>query len=405
MTNALPNTFCVLPWIHLHTTPAGSVAPCCIAESCSTDGMGKIENYNLTELVNSDPMKQLRLDMLDGIRNIECNKCYSQEDSGIESFRQTMTSQYIDSIDELINNTNRDTGEINDFKMRYFDMRFSNICNFKCRTCSQDYSSQWEQENSRHESFFTPVPKFNNTELLEDIVSQVKYMDSAYFAGGEPLIMEEHYVLLEEMIKQGRTDIKLKYNTNLSNIKFKNRDLLGLWKHFEQDIEVFASVDHVKERAEYIRSGTDWAVVEQNLHSIRSMNKVDLRFNTVLSVFNYLTLDSFYQYLIDNNLYAPSSNHYMLFCTPVPLHYAAHILPTNLKDQGSIAVSNICQYMRDVGFSEGHITHISSVPNWVESTNTWVDQREHFIKEVNRLDRIRNEQFINVFPELRSLLD
>lgn len=402
MTSPVSDTFCVLPWIHLHTTPAGSIAPCCIAESCSTDSMGKIENYNLTELINSEPMKQLRLDMLAGKKNIECNKCYSHEESGIESFRQVITKPYTDYLPNLIEKTNLLTGELDNFEMRYFDMRFSNICNFKCRTCTQDYSSQWEQENLRHGFSTTPVPKFNNTILLEDIVSQVKNMDSAYFAGGEPLIMEEHYVLLEEMIKQGRTDIKLVYNTNLSTIKFKNKDLLGLWKHFKQDIEVIASIDHIKERAEYIRSGTNWAVVEQNLHSMKSQPNVDLRFNTVLSVFNYLTIDTFYQYLIDSNLYSPKSS---LFCTPVPLHYAAHILPSDLKAIGAKAISNICEYMKQIDFPDSHISYISAVPNWVDSTDTWVEQREHFIKEVSRLDSIRNESFANVFPELQSLLD
>ena len=36
------------------------------------------------------------------------------------------------------------TGRIIKFRMRYFDIRFSNICNFKCRTCGSAFSSQWE---------------------------------------------------------------------------------------------------------------------------------------------------------------------------------------------------------------------------------------------------------------------
>ena len=64
------NTFCNLPWIHLHSTPEGAAAPCCISASCSTPtGMGDTKKHRLMELVNSPIMKQLRLDMLDGKRN------------------------------------------------------------------------------------------------------------------------------------------------------------------------------------------------------------------------------------------------------------------------------------------------------------------------------------------------
>ena len=53
--------------------------------------------------------------------------------------------------------------------------------------------------------------------ILQEILEQVEYIDIAYFAGGEP-ITPEHYVILEELIRLGKTDTVLRYNTNASTV-------------------------------------------------------------------------------------------------------------------------------------------------------------------------------------------
>ena len=53
-------TFCMAPWVHIHTNPSGVAAPCCISESCNTgEGMGNSKSQSLIELVNTDKMKNL----------------------------------------------------------------------------------------------------------------------------------------------------------------------------------------------------------------------------------------------------------------------------------------------------------------------------------------------------------
>ena len=84
------------------------------------------------------------------------------------------------------------------------------------------------------------------------------------------LITPEHYVILEEMIRKGRTDTILRYNTNAS-ISYKQYDIFDLWKHFDR-IELSCSIDY-GERAEVMRHGTDWARVEEKL-KFRSLDYV-----------------------------------------------------------------------------------------------------------------------------------
>lgn len=410
--------FCPLPWAHLHVTPFGAATPCCIAESCSTrEGLGDATKLNLMELVNTDGMKKLRLDMLNGTKNHECKKCHEHEEVGVQSFRKVAIERYKHIIDDVLN-TN-DDGSVDTFNLRYYDMRFSNICNFKCRTCGQEFSSQWEQENLRSGVSWGYVnPKNKNTTLLNDVIDQIDFMEHAYFAGGEPLIMEEHYILLEEMIRRNRTDIQLNYNSNISNLKYKNKDLVELWSHFTKPISISASIDHIKERAEYIRSGTDWGVVEANFKQLKTLPYVDMTMNTVLSVFNFLTFDQFYGYLLDNDLY---EQHYSVYNMSNPEHLTCHILPPKLKRIGYAAMKNTVGMLGDKELHQG-IQTVDSANKWAMSKNTTYDYLSGvsdtsiemgdaptnislFQSEIERLDKLRGENFEKIFPELTLLLD
>jgi len=400
-------TFCMYPWVHLHTTPRGGSAPCCIAESCNVEeGMGSSLDHSLMDLVNSEQMKQLRVDMLYSKENKECSKCYVHEQQGLLSARQCANRDFGYYFDRAIDLTDLDTGEMQTFEMQYFDIRFSNICNFKCRTCGSAYSSQWENEDLKNNvPYARPVPKNNNKEFLQNVIDQIPYMDTAYFAGGEPLITEEHYILLEEMIKQKRTDIKLRYNTNLSNFKFKNKDILSIWKHFKERINIYASIDHYGERAEYIRHGTDWGVVESNFIEAKKQPFITMQINTVVSVFNFLTLREFYQYLFDKKMYQPGDWCYSLYPASDPKHWSAHILPIHLKERGRSKIEGLLQTMKSMnGFTFNQLSQVQSTIPWVFSQHTYEEQKDKFAEEVTRLDKIRGENFFATFPELNGIL-
>lgn len=399
------DSFCILPWVHIHTNPTGVAAPCCISESNSTsEGVGNAKTQSLMEIINSDKMKQLRVDMLNGTKNSECIKCYEQDALGMRSSRQDNNSRFSKEYETVINSTKPD-GYLNDFKMKYFDIRFNNICNFKCRTCGSAFSTQWEQEDLKSKvSHARIIPKNDNPKFLQEVIDQIDNIELAYFAGGEPLITEEHYILLEEMIKQNRTDITLRYNTNLSNLKFKDKDLHGLWKHFSKKIQVYASIDHFGERAEYIRNGTDWATVEENFIKIRASRNIQLQMNTVLSVFNVLTISDFYQYLIDKQLYSPTDFTYSLYSMTDPKFLSANILPAEYKTLAKQSVQKSVDILVNNRFSHDHINQLNQAGDFLSSLTTWEENKEEFRNETRRLDAIRGEDFTQTFPELAGLL-
>jgi hypothetical protein len=247
------------------------------------------------------------------------------------------------------------------------------------------------------------IEKGNTKEFLRNVIQQVPNFEVAYFAGGEPLITDEHYILLDEMIKTQNTDIQLRYNSNISNFKYKKRDIFKLWKHFSQPIQVYASIDHIGDRAEYIRSGTNWKTIEKNMKKLIKTPNIEFTVNTVYSIFNALTISHFYKYMIDNHYYTPGRTVWSLYCMDTPKHVSSHALPEEFKEQALQQLEITEQYMKDLDFEDNQIQPITNVKKWLFQENTWEEQQGEFKKEIKRLDRIRNEDFAKTFPEIKQL--
>lgn len=400
-------TFCMMPWVHIHKTPEDITLPCCIGSFDHKDDIPR--GSGIEDSINSDAMKKLRLNMLAGKYSGMCTTCYKSEDVNDGqggSYRNDNNRRYGRHLQQVLDNTGMD-GTLHNFQMRYYDIRFSNICNMKCRTCNSGYSSMWEAEDLK---FDLRGPTANNNELpelVDEIISHIPHMEHAYFAGGEPLITDDHYVILEEMIRQGRTDINLIYNTNLSNLNFKNKDIISLWEKFDNNVEVFASLDHYGKRAEYIRSGTKWDQIEDNIRILNAVNNVHFCITTTTSVFNYLTLDEFMQYFLDNDLWPNGA--WQLNPVWHPLCFSPVALPQDLKDQARERLQRQIEHCFEVlGNEQAGKSMLHEARNFYhmpESNQIWPDQQQDFIAEIQRVDQIRDENFEDVFPELRSILD
>jgi MoaA/NifB/PqqE/SkfB family radical SAM enzyme len=408
-------SLCALPWMHIHLTPDHNIMPCCITNTENAgDVVGKQED-GIDDWMNSPAMNKMRLDMLNGKKPNACNTCYHQEQS-MESFRKTTLREYGHFLPDAFEDTNED-GTLNDFKMRYLDIRFSNLCNMKCRTCGSGYSSQWEIEDAKEGfKFNDPKNEVDVSRIQQDLYDQIPNLQRAYFAGGEPLITEDHYELLEEMIRVGRTDILLSYNTNLSKLKFKDKDLMDLWGRFKNRVQVYGSLDHFGDKAEYIRTGTKWDEVMKNYRTLLESDVTQLSITTSVSIFNYGSLTSFFDYLIDqgiapwnepnrgawqiNPIYGPEE----LSFQAMPLQMKEKIAEQHLeyfttlkklrKNPNKIMFAQVEQLMRSV----------ESLHVLAKSTDKWDQIQDRFINEVKKIDNRRGEDFKKVFPELAELL-
>ena len=176
-----------------------------------------------------------------------------------------------------------------------------------------------------------------------------------------------------------------------------------MWKQFSKPIRIYASIDHIGDRAEYIRSGTDWDVIEKNFKRIREEKNIQVEVNTVYSIFNAITISHFYKFMIDNHYYTPESGIWTLYCMNAPEHLSVHVLPEDYKAQADQQLDLTISYMTDLGFRENQIEQIRQAKSWLNSKHTWAEQSQMFKEELCRLDDLRDEDFATTFPELQHL--
>lgn len=262
------DTFCSIPWLHLHATTTGEIAPCCISDPKLP--LGDLKTQDLNDIINGQKMKTMRLNMLSNQPCSECVKCYDVESANMVSRRQLENQRWAHLQDTIVKNTNRD-GSINSFAPTSVDLRLNNICNLKCRTCSGQYSNQLAVEEKK---IFNNSINFNKTltsdqrmRIFNKIIKVIDQTEVVYFAGGEPLIMREHYAILDRLISLGKTNLEIFYNTNFTNLTYKDKNVLDYWKQFS-NIKIAASIDGHGKTLEYTRHGAIWELIQHNLQML-----------------------------------------------------------------------------------------------------------------------------------------
>jgi radical SAM protein with 4Fe4S-binding SPASM domain len=257
------SVFCIYPWTHMHAYPTGDAYPCCMADMQFP--VGNLRQNTIEEVWNDAPMKQIRTHML-AEKSVEaCTRCYEQEKAGFLSGRKS-ANKHLGHHIHKVDQTHAD-GHLDNFEMIYWDIRFSNLCNLSCRSCGHIFSSSWYQDQvklagpewAKKNKTFNYAGR-SETDIWEQLVPHLDHVEQIYFAGGEPLMMEEHYNILDELERRGRFDVKLIYNTNFTQVKLKDRWVFDYWKKFKS-VGVGASLDDMGSRAEYIRRGTNWSIV------------------------------------------------------------------------------------------------------------------------------------------------
>jgi radical SAM protein with 4Fe4S-binding SPASM domain len=400
-------TFCMLPWMHMHAFPDGRVYPCCLAEYFHP--VGDLRKNTMREVWNQDKYKAMRVNMLADKPCIECTKCYEQERHGAFSMRNDANRNYGHMIKE-VNQTQAD-GTHDEFKIRYWDVRFSNLCNFRCRSCGPIFSSNWYSD---HVKLYNRKPDVlgrdmerveyaagDEDSMERQMVEHVPYLEQVYFAGGEPLIMKEHYTLLEKLIEAGKTDIRLQYNTNFSELAFKDKHVFEYWRHFK-NVSVGASLDGMGAQAELIRKGADWRqTVNNRERMMREVPHVDFYVSSTVSSMNVLHVLKFHKEWTRLGLI--KAKDWNINLCQSPDWYRPDIFPTWFKEQeiypayeAHIAWLDPQDSLRRA--TTGYQSLISLMKATDASTH-W----PRFVEECAKLDAVRGEDFWATFPEFDKL--
>ena len=447
-------TFCMMPWVHMHAFPDGRAYPCCLADYWHP--AGDLRKDTMETVWNQKPYRTLRINMLNEQPSKECTKCYEQETNGFFSMRNDANRNYGHHVSQ-VDRTDSD-GYNPEFKFRYWDVRFSNLCNFKCRSCGPIFSSNWFND---HVKLYNRTPDVLGREMarveyttgdedgmLAQMLPHIPYLEQVYFAGGEPLIMKEHYFMLEKLIEHGKTDVRIQYNTNFSELAYKDKHVFEYWKHFK-NVSVGASLDASGARAELMRKGTNWKqTVENRQRMMLEVPHVDFYVSATVSAMNVLHVLDFHREWTELGLI--QAKDFNINLCQSPSWYRANIFPQQFKDQvivpkykehldwlepldslqratnGYKSLLNfILTVNKEVELHEHEYETFkgSDWPSWEEfqkgkrtknplinleieefvKSTTQIHEFKEFKKQIEKLDNVRNENFWKVFPELNEL--
>jgi len=225
---------------------------------------------------------------------------------------------------------------------------------------------------------------FEDDKFWNDLLSKSNSLERIYINGGEPTLVEKHFVYLEKLIENNlHKQINLWYNINLSQVPEK---LIELWSQFKS-VNVSVSIDDLKERNSYIRNGSDWNNLHENLLKIKKLDWINLSIVQTISTYNVLYLHEFYQYF-QNEL----NIHVHLNWCYDPGYLSPWILPVDIKKQ---IVKNCSEVMKP--------WDLHNVEQTLDKPSDPLEV-EKFKQYTAWLDNSRRENFKEIFSELHNIL-
>ena len=281
MVQPKPATLCMAPWVHTYLSPQTERRLCCASREPAQNfeqyidtsaGTGRYIPITLEQHWNSPHMQSVRRRMMAGETLSECEVC-NDKLLNTDVYRSYFNSLFGHKYDAAMAAT--DASGYTTLKPISWDYRFSNLCNFKCRTCGDMLSSSWESEQRQHNminwadsknNWMIPavrkeISQFQDTQIEAEFAEAVAEhrVEEVYWVGGEPLMYEQHWRYMRQIVEQGDGGrVYARYNTNLSRVDYRGTNLFRDILAHLRDWQICASLDGTGPVGEYIRTGLDY---------------------------------------------------------------------------------------------------------------------------------------------------
>ena len=385
------------PWAEHHITvsSSGTISPCCFSIPVideATNSAYNIKTHTVSQAFNSAEFKQIRSNLNDGVQDSHCNTCWQLENNNERSLRQETIGEY----DEVYQ-----SGKTSGLLTLQLDL--SNQCNLKCRTCSPSASSMWVKEHFDIYKTDSVVPiEFQKThtymlkdqifinDLTDNVIANLAVLK---FQGGEPLLMKQHWNILDTIIQQDRAkDLVVMYHTNGTVWDDRAEQVLSKF----QEVILCLSIDDVGNRFEYIRHPGNWESVKSNVAKIQnwcnqSSDSRATSINCVVSPYNVLTINDMIEFCIDNNL--PLQLH----AAHTPEYFSLSTLPKYIKDR-------VLKKLQSKQYPELYQDEVDNIVNAINANSSSEERWKEFLQVTEQHDNYRGESFEKTFPELNSIM-
>ena len=377
------------------------------------------------EAWNSKSLREIRKAMVRGEKLEVCNKCWFQEETGKNSYRQRHNNEWTQRLgEEEIHRRVKETEE-NDGHLStapdYLDLRLGNLCNLKCRMCNVFNSNQIEKEhfdlrsNNRYVDMWAkqfpltspdgdsiPMEWVEAPEFWDQLNGYIPDLKKVYFTGGEPTLLQSTYNFMQEMVDKGVQDkVDLMFNTNCTNAQPRFLKMLSKFKH----VQIQASIDGTGLVNDYIRAPSHWETIKKNFMALGELPNVKLNMSPAIQIFNILNIDKIIEF---GEEVSKKQNRVI----DIDFLYVIH--PTYLD------VSNFNDNVRDIAFlklqkmqgswlykrSQVTKNSIDSYLNVLEKNRNekWKENVTDFWDMTNLIDSKRKQKFKEFIPDVYEMI-
>ncbi len=375
-------TFCVAPWYSVFVNADKKLAPCCKFKSRDYT-YKQIEDY-----FKSPELEKVRQDLLNGVKNENCAKCWGDEEKGGDSLRlisnRTIAKGTNTRILDQIENPKLEN-------LKSFELVLGNLCNLKCVMCTPKLSSQLLAEANLNPE----LKKIHGKDYKQkdfdwpkenDFVDWCnKHLPDAIhikFTGGEPFIIPWIQTVLDKIPDEQKKKCILHFTTNLTIVN------LGLFENFRKFKEVWlsVSVEGIGETHEYLRYGHKWETLETNIRLIQEMDipNLILKINHVVQTASYHSIIPMTQHFDERQLEI-----HPIMCTD-PKHFHISSLTRSSKEQ---FLEQTDQY---TGFNNDFIQYVRNASK--ENLEQNITLKEQCINHLTAFDRVRKNSHTKIIP-------
>lgn len=379
------NFFCYFPFVHanIRANKNRQVAPCWRSDEI----LGNLDDSTLEEIWNGEAYAQLRQKFLNGEKPEGCARCWKLEENN-ETKNLSLRSWYLEHYAKYADN-------IKNPQLKSIELRFSNLCNYSCLHCGSQHSTSWNNKLKKYkglekfQSTNDRNPRIITQEEVDSMIPLFATVDEIRITGGEPLTDPVFYYFLESVPVEVATNIELLIVSNLSTLKYEEKDAMPLFEKFKE-VKLRASVDADEETYSYFRSGGDIETVKENITRIQSYNNnVSISGVCAVNVLNITRLENIVKFHEERNMFFK-----VMFVQERPHHLDIRNLPETIKQ--TINKIDITKFN---SHNQKEVQRVLDFMNSSEASKTyWNDLKEY----LTHIDKLNNTNFLNTYKEFKK---
>ena len=362
---------------------------------------------------------------------VECNK--NNEKQGIYSDRifKSTDSWAWKYKDECIT-------EVENVYPSYLEVSFSSVCNCTCLYCSPQFSNAWKKEIEKFGAYKTKdnsksLKDYSFENTSKDTNPYIKafwewwpdvypHLHTFRITGGEPLLSNETFKVMDYISKNPKQNFKFNINSNLSISDELFEKFIQELKTIKSEVIIFTSNEAYDKKSEYIRVGMNYNKWLKRIKRI--LKEIPNSKVSIMAAYNVLSISSFQEFLEDiwklkntkiNDKYISKR---ILIDVPYitnPRYLSVNIIDNSfikyIKENLDFMKSKFIEYSipgtskYTPGFEDFEIRGMERLIPFISEAKNKDSERKDFKIFIDEHDKRYGTTFLEIFPEYREFYE